>query len=92
MTEKAERGCTMVRKFKDIKEGKVKVTPKKKKVKFEMVEKGSLKDKRLDDIVPLMVEVINRLLGAKGMLRYRKDFVNKVKEVMGEEKKGIKGA
>jgi len=82
----------MVRKFKDIKEGKVKVTPKKKKVKFEMVEKGSLKDKRLDDIVPLMVEVINRLLGAKGMLRYRKDFVNKVKEVMGEEKKGIKGA
>jgi len=82
----------MVRKFKDIKEGKVKVTPKKKKVKFEMVEKGSHKDKRLDDIVPLMVDMIGRLLAAKGMLRHRKDFVDRVKGVMGEEKKGIKGA
>jgi len=76
----------MVRKFKDIKEGKVEVEPEK-KVKFEMVEKGSHKDERLDDIVPLMVDIIGRLLGAKGMLRYRKDFVEKVKEVMGEEKK-----
>jgi len=82
----------MVRKFKDIKEGKVKAIPKKKKVKFEMVEKGSHKDKRLDDIVPLMVDMIGRLLAAKGMLRHRKDFVDRVKGVMGEEKKGIKGA
>lgn len=43
------------------------------------------KDRRLDKLVPLIVGVITRLLGSAGMMRYRKDFTEKVREIMEEE-------
>ncbi|KKL49704.1 hypothetical protein LCGC14_2312890 [marine sediment metagenome] len=47
------------------------------------------KDPRLDILVPLFVDIIGRLLAAKGMLRYRKDFTERVQEIM-EGKDGEK--
>ena len=44
-------------------------------------------DPRLDELFPLIVEVITRLLGSAGMMRYRKDFIEKVKKVMDEKDK-----
>ncbi|HEB13399.1 MAG TPA: hypothetical protein ENI13_00280 [candidate division CPR3 bacterium] len=47
-----------------------------------------LTDTRLDRIVPLFVDMIGKLLAAKGMMRYRKDFTERVKEIMeGEDGK-----
>lgn len=45
------------------------------------------KDPRLDELVPLFVNMLSRLLGSAGMMRYRKDFIERVKEVMDEEEK-----
>lgn len=64
-----------------VKEAKVKTAKLKKKVVQQ------IRDPRLDELVPLIVDILSRLLGSAGMLRYRTDFVEKVKEVMdGEEK------
>ncbi len=52
------------------------------------IEKVKKTEDRLDRIVPLFTDTIGRLLAAKGMLRYRKDFVEEVKRVMeGEDVK-----
>lgn len=45
-------------------------------------KKEVLRDERLDDIVPLFTDIIGRLLATKGMLRYRRDLVVKVKSIM----------
>ena len=49
------------------------------------------KDLRLDELMPLIVKVITRLLSSAGMMRYRTDFAREVKEIMrkggGEGKK-----
>ena len=45
-------------------------------------KKEGLKDTRLDELVPLFVDMIGKLLAAKGMLRYRDAFVEDVKEIM----------
>jgi len=50
---------------------------------------GKTKDPRLDELVPLFVDIIGKLLAAKGMLRYRDDFIEEVKEIM-EAKDGKK--
>ena len=74
---------------------KYKFTPKKETKKTEdkvkeivkTVEKIQVKDSRLDKLVPLFMDILERLLGSAGMLRYRKDLTEKVKEVMDEETK-----
>jgi len=44
------------------------------------------KDERLDKLVPLVVEMATRLLAQSGMIRFRADFVSKIKEIMDEPK------
>lgn len=46
-----------------------------------------LKDERLDEVVPLFVDMIGKLLSSGGMMRYRSDLIKKVKEIMNEKKK-----
>ena len=46
------------------------------------IKKVKKTEDRLDRIVPLFTDIIGRLLAAKGMLRYRKDFIEEVKRVM----------
>ena len=45
-------------------------------------------DKRLDQVVLLFEEAVVRLLNAKGMMKYRKDFVDKLHRVL-EDKKEV---
>lgn len=43
-------------------------------------------DPRLDEIMPLIIEMVTRLLNSVGMQRYRADFISKVKEIMDGKK------
>ena len=50
---------------------------------IEVMHKVHLsEDGKLEALVPLFVDIIGKLLAAKGMLRYRKDFIDRVKEIM----------
>lgn len=50
--------------------------------KMGLEEQQPMKDERLDKIVPLLTDIIGRLLAAKGMLRYRSTFVDQIREIM----------
>lgn len=56
------------------------------KVGMQPTKQEPLQDERLDKLVPLLVEMIGRLLSIGGMLRYRADFISKVKEIMDGKK------
>ena len=46
------------------------------------------RDSRVDKAIPLIVDLLVRLLGSAGMIRYRKDFIDEMKEIMdGKSKK-----
>jgi len=44
-----------------------------------------IKDDRLDEVVPLLVDMIGRLLSSGGMMRYRSSLISKTKEIMREK-------
>ncbi len=73
--------------MKKFKTNKIKQTKQTKSSKKMMPVENT--DQRLEKLVPLFTDIIGRLLAAKGMLRYRKDFNTKVKEIMdgSDEKK-----
>jgi len=48
-------------------------------------QKLVFRDGRLDKIMPILTEILTKLLGSAGMVRYRKDFTDKVKEIMNEK-------
>ena len=56
-----------------------------KKVKLDQVIIS--KDPRLDKLLPLLMKVIGLLLGSAGMLRYRRELEEQVREVMNNGKK-----
>jgi len=71
---------------------KTKEAPAKTEPAVAVVETpAQVKDLRLDELIPLIVKVITRLLSSAGMMRYRTDFAKEVKEIMrkggGEGKK-----
>jgi len=65
-------------KFKEVKETG-KVPPKTKQVE------PSARDTRLDELMPLVTDVISKLLSASGMRRYRTKFIDDIKKVMKED-------
>ena len=69
-------------------EKKTKKRPRDKEGKFAPKAKTGImpmRDSRLDELMPLMIDILSRVLGSIGMMRYRKDFVARVKEIMNEE-------
>ena len=50
--------------------------------------KPAVKDERLDKLAPLLIDIMTMLLNSAGMMRYRKDFVGRVKEIMDGKEKG----
>lgn len=63
-------------------------TTKRNKVKKQVsneAQKLVFRDGRLDKIMPILTEILTKLLGSAGMVRYRKDFTDKVKEIMNEK-------
>jgi len=45
-------------------------------------KKPTIRDSRLDKIMPLVTDVLTKLLNSSGMMRYRSDFVEKIKKIM----------
>ena len=73
------------RKLLDKKSSDVLKTPRKPLI---LKETATYKDDRLDKVMPLVVDVLTKLLGSAGMMRYRQDFTTSVSEIMdGDVKK-----
>ena len=79
-------------------------TPKTKIRSFEDIEKDiadedntpdtqdtqDTQDTRLDQFALLVTDILSKLLGSAGMMRYRKDFIDNVKEIMQGDDKNTK--
>ena len=70
----------MKKKFKFGEKEAVKQTTKKKSTGKKPT--NSPRDQRLDKVMPLMIDVLTKLLNSSGMMRYRSDFVEKIKKIM----------
>ena len=73
-------------------------TPKTKIRSFEDIEKDiadedntpNTQDIRLDQFALVVTDILSKLLGSAGMMRYRKDFIDNVKEIMQGDDKNTK--
>jgi len=76
-------------------------TPKTKIRSFEDIEKDiadedntpetqDTQDTRLDQFALVVTDILSKLLGSAGMMRYRKDFIDNVKEIMQGDDKNTK--
>lgn len=66
-------------------DAKGKFVGKEKKETKKPKEKVTLKDNRLDKVMPAIVDMFSKLLNRSGLMRYRADFVKKVQEVMDDK-------
>lgn len=83
--EKAKVKVTKAtRKPEKAEEDVVVVSKENERVGIGVKELRSFKDQRLDKLMPVLIEMITKLLSAGGMVRYRTGFVNKIREIMDE--------
>ena len=61
----------------------VTTSPSRKRLSPQQLDRPlKMQDGRLDRVVPLFKDILTKLLGSAGMMRYRKDFLDDLSEAM----------